>query len=302
MSITMRPYAGLDDLQKMKALVVEGRKVWPHSYYPHVGDLDWWLYYGAFIDGDAPADIIRLWEADGELTGWVIFDTPEFDMAVHPAYRGSSLEEDIIAFAEAHLRDAKSDKTQAITAFAWADDPAGDAMLERRGYTGSDALAYFMQPLDVPLPSPILPQGFSFLEAMQPEWVDRRADVHFNSFNPSRMKPEAYTHFMTAPNYDPQLDIVVVAPDGHFASFAMVWIDPETKIGLFEPVGTRGEFQRRGLGKATLYEGMRRMQARGMNVATVLTHVHDTGNIAFYQSAGFAWINTVRKYEKQVAR
>jgi mycothiol synthase len=106
---------------------------------------------------------------------------------------------------------------------------------------------------------------------------------------------------MTAPDYQPELDVVVVAPDSRFASFAMCWIDPETDIGSFEPVGTRDEFQRRGLGRATMLEGMRRMKARGMTVATVLTWTKDAGNVAFYESLGFEQTNMLRKYTRNLA-
>jgi GNAT superfamily N-acetyltransferase len=190
-----------------------------------------------------------------------------------------------------------TDKPQG--AFVCADETGRREWLEKRGYVGEDSLVCFMQPLDRDLPTPLLPEGFSFIDAMRPEWADRRADVHFNAFHPSRMTAAAYAHFMTAPNYDPALDIVVAAPDGTFASFAMVWLDPETCIGNFEPVGTRDGMQRKGLGKAALLEGMRRMRARGMTVATVLTHADSPGNIAFYKSAGFTPTNMIMKYEQK---
>ncbi|MBC8171918.1 MAG: hypothetical protein H7X77_09600, partial [Anaerolineae bacterium] len=60
MTLKSRPYRVPDDLQKMKELVVEGRKALPHSVYPHIGYLDWWFYYGAFVKGNAIEDIILL--------------------------------------------------------------------------------------------------------------------------------------------------------------------------------------------------------------------------------------------------
>jgi ribosomal protein S18 acetylase RimI-like enzyme len=56
--------------------------------------------------------------------------------------------------------------------------------------------------------------------------------------------------------------------------------------------------QRKGLGRAALLEGMRRMRARGMTAATALTHTDDAGNVAFYKSVGFQPVTTILKYEK----
>lgn len=299
MTLHPRPYNGLDDLEKMKALVVEGRKVSPHSGYPHIGDLDWWLYYGAFVKGNAIEDIILLWEEDNNLLAWVYFETANvYDLIMHPLLLGSETDMLIRTLTDAHIQSLpRENKPQGK--IVWADETARRASLEADGYTGEDYLLYFIQPLDKPLPTPLLPEGFCFIDEMQPEWVDRRADVHFNAFNPSRMTAEAYAHFMTAPNYDPTLDVVVVAPDNSFAAFAMCWVDAETGIGNFEPVGTRATMQRKGLGKAALLEGMRRMKDRGMTVATVLTHADDAGNIAFYEAASFKRTNMLMKYEKK---
>jgi mycothiol synthase len=222
-----------------------------------------------------------------------------YELFLHPALRDTEAETYIRAAAEADVQSLAQQSGKLPGMFVWADENERRKSLEARGYVGVDELVYFTQSLDKSLPTPLLPEGFSFLDQMQPEWVDRRADVHSNAFNPSRMTAEAYAHFMTAPNYDPSLDIVVVAPDGTFAAFAMVWIDAETCIGSFEPVGTRDSMQRKGLGRAALMEGMRRMQARGMTVAIVLTHADSPGNIAFYKSAGFTPTNMIMKYEKK---
>lgn len=301
MTLKSRPYGGPDDLQKMKALVVEGRKASPHSIYPHVGDLDWWFYYGAFVKGNALEDLILLWEEGDNLLAWVYFENAEYyDLMMHPLLLGTETEMLIRTLTSAYIQGRPGDnKPQGM--IVWADETARRASLEADGFTGEDYLVYFFQPLDKPVSAPLLPEGFCFIDEMQPEWADRRADVHFNAFSPSRMSAEAYANFMTAPNYDPTLDVVVVvvAPDDSFVAFAMCWVDPQTGIGSFEPVGTRPEMQRKGLGRAVLLEGMRRMKERGMTVVTVLTGADDAGNIAFYENAGFQRTNMIMKYEKK---
>ncbi len=302
MKIQPRPYAGLDDLEKMKAIVVEGRKVSLHSAYPHIGDLNWWLYYGVPVHGHTPPEVMTLWEdQEGQVIGWVYMDNCEFDMVLLPAYRGGAVEAQVTQWAVESLTLRAQAEKKPVEAFAYADDSARRALLESMGcLNGSDYLAYFSQTLTAALPEARLPEGFYFLDAMRPEYADRRADVHFNAFRASRMTTEAYRHFMTAPDYDPTLDIVVVAPDGQFAAFAMGWIDSKNKLSVFEPVGTRETQQRRGLGRAALLEGLRRLQARGVEVATVCAHPAHEGTLAFYRSAGFQLINRILVYSRAV--
>jgi GNAT superfamily N-acetyltransferase len=111
------------------------------------------------------------------------------------------------------------------------------------------------------------------------------------------MTTEKFRSLMRAPDYDPEMDVVIVASDGRFAAFALGWIDLVSKVGVFEPVGTRTEFQRLGLGKAALWEAMRRMKVRGIEMATVRTTASLPGVIPFYQAAGFQLANSIYCYQ-----
>ena len=304
MNLTSRFYAGPDDLEKMKQLVVECKRLAPNCGVPHIGDLDWWVFYNT--SGDPIEKRVRLWQdANGDVLAWTFTSLKDcdFDMVVHSSLRGTPDEEAVLSEAETYVTElalAHPESERTIGTFVEDSEPARIALLERRGYHVAEYLVYHVQSLTVGFPEPQLPEGFSFLPAMREEYAEKRADVHFNSFNPSKMTPDYYRGFMRAPGYDPQLDTVVVAPDGRFASFVMGWLDPVNNIGTFEPVGTRKEFQRMGLGRAALHEGMRRLKARGMHTATVGCHAHNPGNLAFYQSAGFKIEYRVRSYTKKL--
>jgi ribosomal protein S18 acetylase RimI-like enzyme len=297
-----RPYRSPDDLERIKRLSVEGRLASPWSDYPTRGDIDWWLYYGSAAYDRA--DIVFLWEDEsGATQAWMIFDPPEykFDMAVAPALRGTDFEAAVSAWGEARLLErarAEGNPAPELEQFAGADETARIANLEARGYTGEDYLACFAQPL--PAAPPTLPEGYTFLERMTDACVAERAAAHIDAFHSKKMSEAAYRHFMTAPDYNPALDIVVVAPDGRFAAYAMAWADTVSGLGYFEPVGTRHEFQRLGLGRAALREGMRRMHMLGLREALVLAEAKNTGNLAFYQAAGFRQVNMIRMYKKQI--
>jgi ribosomal protein S18 acetylase RimI-like enzyme len=120
-------------------------------------------------------------------------------------------------------------------------------------------------------------------------------DIHREVWHPSRFTLESYLNIRSAPVYRPDLDLVTVTPEGRFASYCIVWYDPLNRVGEFEPVGTRKAWERRGLGKAVLLEGFRRLRKLGAKKAVVYCY---EDNLAFYQSAGFEEFNQWRGFSK----
>jgi ribosomal protein S18 acetylase RimI-like enzyme len=100
--------------------------------------------------------------------------------------------------------------------------------------------------------------------------------------------------------YDPNLDIVAAAADGQIGGFCIVWMDAVNRVGLFEPVGTHPDFQRKGLGKAVMLEGLQRLAEKGMTQAIVSTFEDNEVAIKFYESVGFRIVCKLGTYEKDV--
>jgi ribosomal protein S18 acetylase RimI-like enzyme len=94
-----------------------------------------------------------------------------------------------------------------------------------------------------------------------------------------------YRNVQRAPLYRRDLDLVAVAPDGELAGFCTAWLDDLTRVGAFEPVGTAPAHRRRGLGKALLCEGLRRLEWLG--ATTVHVGSYDEPAHALYASVGF---------------
>jgi GNAT superfamily N-acetyltransferase len=65
------------------------------------------------------------------------------------------------------------------------------------------------------------------------------------------------------PLYDPALDLAVVDATGTVAGYALFWFDPVTLVGLLEPMRVEDGFQRRGLARMLLTEGLDRLARRG---------------------------------------
>jgi hypothetical protein len=101
-----RPYAGVPDLEKMQNLLMEGRMANNGTYYMHVGDLKWSLFYPP-IDQNL-WQYITLWDDPNDqerLLGWTLL-SPEwntFDVPVQPELRGSPLAESMYCQAEEQI-------------------------------------------------------------------------------------------------------------------------------------------------------------------------------------------------------
>ena len=72
-----------------------------------------------------------------------------------------------------------------------------------------------------------------------------------------------FINLQSAPLYRRDLDIVAEAPNGEIAAFSTIWYDDWTRSAVCVQVGTAPEHQRRGLGKAVIIEGLRRLQRLG---------------------------------------
>jgi predicted N-acetyltransferase YhbS len=105
---------------------------------------------------------------------------------------------------------------------------------------------------------------------------------------------------MRSPSYDPQLHLVVEAPDGSVAAFAGFTIDGTNKVATLEPVGTRDGHRRLGLAQAAIGEGLRRVAGRGVEVVHVANWgTADAGRL--YSSLGFEHYATQTAWRKVVA-
>ena len=79
----------------------------------------------------------------------------------------------------------------------------------------------------------------------------------------------------------------MLSPEGQVAAFCINWLDVETCVALFEPVGTHPDFLRRGLGKALLCHALHAIREAGMHQAIVLTNWNNEPAIGLYHAAGF---------------
>lgn len=130
------------------------------------------------------------------------------------------------------------------------------------------------------------------------EDINRRVFAQKTSFEHSSATVEVWRGLRQLPGYRQELDLIAVAPDGTGASGCTCWYDDANHAGEFEPVGTSNAYQRMGLGKAIVTEGLRRLHTMGATQAIVQTNITNTAAIALYQSCGFALAATQHDWSK----
>ena len=98
--------------------------------------------------------------------------------------------------------------------------------------------------------------------------------------------------------YDPALDLAVETTAGEVAGYALFWFDPVTKVGLVEPMRVEDAYQRRGLARALLTNGLDRLAERGARRLKVGYATDEARRL--YVGAGFHVISTDRLHSRRL--
>lgn len=295
MAISSRPYASEDDYTRMRELLIDIYAASGPPVYCTIGDLDWWR---ASEDDPGAIAKVQLWfGGDDQLIGFAWPGGTQVDLMVHP--RHQAIEDEMLAWAEQQIPPAGAGEAASLR--AWADESDGTriATFQRRGYSRADThLCYRSRELGAPLPELALPPGYLLRHVEGEADLEQRVAVHRDAFAPSRMTVDKHRRAMRSPTYRPELDLVVVAPDGTFAAFCIVWFDARNRLGVFEPVGCHSAHRRRGLTRAMMYEGMRRLVALGARTASVMSLGGAEPANGLYESVGAQVLDRVYAWTK----
>jgi ribosomal protein S18 acetylase RimI-like enzyme len=305
--LASRLYETESDLTQMQALLMEARSRTNDWHYSHVGELMWGFFMVTCHLN--PQEYIRLWhDNQGKLVAYAILgEDPSFDCQVLPEYEWSGIEAEAMAWAETRISELrKRDGQQWSGGFvsgARQDDAKRVAFLEQHGfrYRGEFAEVNMLRSLAEPIPETVVPPGCQVRALAEAGDTSSRAEGEREVWLPwtdGNVSDDDYARLMRLPGYHRELDLVAVAPDGIIAAFVNCWIDPVNRIGDFGDVGARPAYRRRGLTRAVLLEGLRRLKARGMDRVCVSTGVANTPALCLYESVGFRIVNKYLDYVK----
>lgn len=256
---------------------------------------------------------VQLWETRGKLTGLALLDISdskgELDgylwFYVHPSMRGAGLEKDMINWSEKRLREVGNERNLPVKlrTYTRENNTVEIRLLEKQGF-GSDR--YFLtmaRSLSEPIPAPEFPAGFKLShlagEKDAQPWVEMFNESFIDHWNHHDLTVETVRHWINDSSYQPELDLVAIAPNGTFAAFCDCQIKAEesdrkpSNDGWIEFLGTRRGFRQMGLGKAVLLAGLHQLKAAGADTAKLSVDADSLTNATkLYTSVGFHPVET----------
>jgi mycothiol synthase len=298
-----RTFSSDQDLLRLSDFVVRVRSQAGNCAFYQIGDLSWAIFL--FEIKDRPPEFIRIWESlSGELAGFAFFNPPssvDIQSAPWIANR-EELEDEMLAWAaEIRRTQTVEERTEMrLTVAACEQDSRFISFITNSGYRrDSDYRLHMSCDLATACPEPALPAGFT-IRPVEDEELEARGTLQRSVWPWSRVGPENYPRLRSMPGYLPELDLVVVSPQGELAAFALVWYDSINLVGEFEPVGTGPAFRQKGLGKALLLEGLRRVRQLGALECLVYPTGEGLPARNLYESAGFTILQRLFDYSKAV--
>jgi GNAT superfamily N-acetyltransferase len=293
MAVFSRPYQSEDDYAALRRYFLNLPDMRLAAGTVTAGDLDWWRFHH-----DDPDHMrkVQLWLDGDEVVGWIWPARNAAEIFVHPSYR--AIEPELIDWA---VQRSRENGDAEITVTANDRDRWRRQALADRGFARTDVHHIFRgRSLGWGIPAPILPNGFRFGDSAGADdaFIEARVEVHRAAWEPSRMTVAKHRAVMQSPTYRSELDLVVIGPGEAFATCTIIWFDEQNRIGVFEPVGCHPQYRRRGLTKAMMFEGMRRLQALGAERAFVASAHDNAASNHLYESCGFQFIERVRNWTK----
>ena len=232
-----------------------------------------------------------LWEnADGKIVAALNhLGGSELRLHVHPQFYSADLEHEMLAYADVNYFATAEDGRCYIYLPIFQDDTRRQELVQNRGYKKQPGWGHhYRRDLDSPIPDVPIPDGYVIRLMGGVEEYPARSWASWRAFHND--EPDSnydgdyswYANLQSAPLYRRDLDVVASAPDGNIAAFCTIFYDDYTRSAVTVLVGVDAEHWRRGLGKAVMTEGLRRLKALGCT--RVFSTAHEEPADALYRS------------------
>jgi len=243
-----------------------------HSW--NVARLDYWRWHLVTNCGFAESveTATMLWENENREIAAVLtnFGGGELRLHVHPDFRSTELEIEMLACAEKHYATLLEDGRCGLILPIFADDDPRQESATLCGFEKRPGWNHhYWRNLDAPIPDITVPSGYTIRSMGTEDEHPARSWASWRAFHSDETDQNYdgdyswYSNIQSTPLYRRDLDIVAAAQDGSIAAFCTIYYDDYTRSAVTVLVGTAAEHWRRGLGKAVIFEGMRRLKHVG---------------------------------------
>jgi len=287
-----------------------------HTSTVHAGDLQY-----RFSDPSVDRKkAVRIWEDDGNLVGFGFLHIlcNEFIFETKAYANRSELERQIVEWALEQFNKVAADRydwDQSLTTSVAEFDSERIALLEKKCFTRDEDYRICLDySLDLPIPAAKLPEGFTMSYLKDVSEVQDYVAAYHRAFLFDYLNVEWRRKVLQMPGYVPELDLIVVAPDGEFSAICFCWLEQSQndsdvkKKGYIQSVGTQPKFQNMGIGQSLFAMALQRLKAFGAQVAVGYTDADNKFALQMYVSAGvrplykmnrYSWESNVQAKEKK---
>jgi mycothiol synthase len=245
---------------------------------------------------------LGLWQKDDQLLAWAVFQPPwwNLDYAMHPSVRGTSLETEIFTWGHEQMKQYASRTGDSfygsVEFFADAPKAAETAVqAQALGFQKFEwSIIRFEMDLQQTLPQPQLPAGFTVRPLRGEAEVAAYVNLHRAAFESEIMTESWRRRTLAHPFYKPEIDLVVVNPDGELVGFCVCWLWQD--IGHIEPLGVHPDYQGQGLGRALELTALQTLRSYGAGSMYVDHRSFNEAAIALSLQTGFKQIHDAVRY------
>lgn len=302
MTIIMRPYMPATDTQR----VLDFRRACTTreniNDYPAIVDL-----YEILSGPPASSqERIALWEdEDGTILAYAIVALRYCNLyfLLHPRVQDTEIAAQVLEWSQDQIKGTCS----AIDTPCRDTDQQRVALLEQHGFTCSDAQTLHMaRSLAEVIPPPQFPAGFKLRHVAGENEVETVVALHRDAFGTRNMTRDGRLSIMRNPEYVPELDLLLVAPDGTLAAFCYCTIPKEANAqsgrneGEIAIIGTGKAYQNRGLGRTMVLAGLQSLKQFGIETATLGTSSENVKAQSVFTVAGFHTVYKTLWYSKSI--
>ena len=258
---------------------------------------------------DEEDNFVKIWEDKSKSPASIVAVTTVesnsyFWIHIHPKY--NYLEKEIIHWIEhEEIVNLNPDlEKQEIHIYVVGNNENRISLLEELEYQDLGLEEYTRwRDLSEPVPEYTLPANFTIRNVNIKQDFKKYREVIASVFKHcSKMTKNLFDKFTTASFYNEDLDIVTVAPNGDFAAFCTIRLDPMSKIAELEPVGTHPQYRKLGLANAVICEGLKRLKQYDPKVICIPGAAAYEAANRLYDSLGFTNKDEVHIWKKIIEK